>query len=59
MGDAVTVGELAALCVKGKQERLAPKTIRAPTDPETVVSVITIQHTDLQSSWTSETDKFY
>ena len=33
--DAVAVGELAALCVKGKRECLAPRLQRARTDPET------------------------
>ena len=35
MGDAGTVGELVALGVKGKQERLAPRLQRARRDPET------------------------
>ena len=61
-GDAGAVGELAALCVKGKQERLAPRLYvheRIQKLSETGVSIITVQHTGVQSSSTSETVRFY
>ena len=62
MGDAGAVSELAALCVKGKQERPAPRLYaheRIRKLLEIGVSVITVQHTDVQSSSTSKNIKFY
>ena len=49
MGHAGAVDELAALCVKGKRERLAPRLQRTRTDMirKLGVSVITMQHTDV------------
>ena len=69
-GDADAVGELAALCVKGKRERVAPRLyayahVRIRKLPGiSVVSVITTCNTRTsymykQSSSTPITDRFY
>ena len=51
-GDADAVGELAALCVKGKPESVAPRLYahaqeRIKKLSEMGVSVVTMQHTDV------------
>ena len=50
-GDADAVGELAALCVKGKQQRVAPRYVhaheRSQKQSKIGISVITMQHMDV------------
>ena len=54
--NAGAVDELAALCVKGKRERLAPRLQRARTDMirKLGASVITMQHTDVVHTYRAQ-----